>query len=262
MTDESLVPEPTDTTDAEATPETEQHAWFMTEGQQGEGEAPEWFKADKYKSVSDQAQAYTEAEKKLGAFTGAPEEYELALPEDFEVPEGVDVKLDKDDPLMAMVIPWAKENGFSQDRFQELVGMYVKNQVTEYQDGETNMAETQGNQKALLGANADARLNELSKWGQSNLDPEMFGKFRESLTTAASVEAFEFIIGKTRNAQMPDPSNLNPNLMASKAADLKELESERDDNGQPRFITDPVFRAKVDRLRAEVVGQGEYRQVM
>ena len=35
---------------------------------------PEWYKADKYKSVAEQAKAYTELEKKFGGFTGAPKD--------------------------------------------------------------------------------------------------------------------------------------------------------------------------------------------
>ena len=44
--------------------------FFLSEGIKGVGDLPEWYKADKYKSVAEQAKAYTELEKKFGGFTG------------------------------------------------------------------------------------------------------------------------------------------------------------------------------------------------
>ena len=48
--------------------------YLFADGVVGEGDAPEWFKADKYKTVSDQAKAYVELESKFGGFKGAPKE--------------------------------------------------------------------------------------------------------------------------------------------------------------------------------------------
>ena len=53
--------------------------FFLSEGIKGVGDLPEWYKADKYKSIAEQAKAYTELEKKFGGFTGAPKDgYSLA----------------------------------------------------------------------------------------------------------------------------------------------------------------------------------------
>jgi len=261
MTDETMLPTDVDTSnDAVEKPAEEQQefAWFWDGERQGEGEPPEWFKADKYKSVADQAKAYTEAEKRLGAFKGAPEEYELKLPEDFQIPEGVDAQLDSEDPLLQAFLPWAKENNLSQDAFESIVGMYVNQQVSDYQMAEENAA----SQKALLGDNADKRLNDLAKWGKSNLDPEMYDKFASSLTTAAAVEAFEFIVGKTRNAPLPDPTNINPSLQANKQQELKEMQAAKDESGQLKWFTDPNHRAKIEALQNELYGNAPYRKIV
>src|SRR5690349_17470972 len=53
--------------------------WYYSDGIKGDGAKPDWFKGDKYKTVTDQAKAYTDIEKKLGAFKGAPEKYDLAI---------------------------------------------------------------------------------------------------------------------------------------------------------------------------------------
>ena len=63
--------------------------WSYADGVPGNGDAPEYFKSDKYKTLADQAKAYTDLEKKFGSFTGAPEEYAL----------NEDLQANKDNPL-------------------------------------------------------------------------------------------------------------------------------------------------------------------
>jgi len=247
---------------AEPVPGAEEgQAWFVSEDNQGEGEAPEWLKTDKYKSVYDQAKAYGDAEKRLGAFTGAPDEYEVKLSEDLELPEGVDFELDKESELLTGFTAWAKENNVSQGAFQDIVGMYVKGQISDLQAGQERSESSMAAEKELLGPNADARLSEAAKWGAANLDAEMNEKFKDTLTTAASVEVIEYIIGKTRNAQMPDPTNINPNLAANKKLELEEMQGAKDESGQLKWFTDPVHRARIEALQLEVAGPGDYRRV-
>jgi len=69
--DTQAVAPATETTEAPA-------SWMWGDDITGTGEKPEWFKDSKYKSVSEQAKAYTELEKRLGGFVGAPKEgYQL-----------------------------------------------------------------------------------------------------------------------------------------------------------------------------------------
>lgn len=60
-----------------ANPQLGEGEYFLTEGIKGAGDTPEWFKADKYKSIADQAKAYTELEKRFGGFKGAPKDLSL-----------------------------------------------------------------------------------------------------------------------------------------------------------------------------------------
>ena len=105
MSEETLLNEEvaeTTTEEATETTETPTEGWFLNEEVKGEGDVPEWFKADKYKSVAEQAKAYAGLESKLGAFTGAPKDgYEV------ELPEGVDVELDSEDPMLVNFNDWA-----------------------------------------------------------------------------------------------------------------------------------------------------------
>ena len=68
--DVAVEAQPVSLVDA-AQPELSEGEYFLTDGIKGTGEAPEWYKSDRYKSVADQAAAYTELEKKFGAFKGA-----------------------------------------------------------------------------------------------------------------------------------------------------------------------------------------------
>ena len=57
-----------------STPELGEGEYFLSDGIKGTGDMPEWYKGDKYKSVAEQAKAYTELEKKFGGFTGSPKD--------------------------------------------------------------------------------------------------------------------------------------------------------------------------------------------
>lgn len=75
--EQSAAPENTES--AESTVEnTESQVtepkFLFADGVEGTGETPEWFKSNKYKTVADQAKAYTELESRFGAFSGAPKD--------------------------------------------------------------------------------------------------------------------------------------------------------------------------------------------
>ena len=76
MLEEQAAPEETtsDTLLDQASPTLNEGEYFLSEGIKGAGDMPEWYNPSKYKSVSEQAKAYTELEKKFGGFTGAPKD--------------------------------------------------------------------------------------------------------------------------------------------------------------------------------------------
>lgn len=180
------------------------------------------------------------------------------MPDGYETPEGVSISIDENDPLAKEFIAWGKENNVSQEAFSQILKMYTEDQVRHYQA----QTETVQNQIKLLGDNARTRIDNVAKWGRANMDDEMFAKFRDSLTTAASVEMAEFLIDKIRNTPMPDPANINPNLMATKQSELNELRAQKGADGKLLWLTDPNHRAKIEALQKEVYGTGEYRQVI
>lgn len=262
MSDESLLT-PSDTGDTGDNPQPApaENSWLWGEEVPGTGAAPEWFNSAKYKSVAEQAKAYPELEKRFGSFTGAPESYEVpeasVFAENIDLPEGVDFNLDKDDPLLQSFSAAAKDMGINQDGFNKLVGLYIQQQVNDYAATMTTAAD----QKKMLGDNADERLNNIARWGAANMDEDMFGKLTESLTTAAAVEAVEYLIGKTRNSSLPNPADVTPRPAVTKA-DYDEAMAAKGENGELLFFTDPVYRAKVEKMGKQVFGTQPTRQIM
>ena len=86
-----------------STPELNEGEYFLSDGIKGTGDTPEWYKSDKYKSVAEQAKAYTELEKKFGGFTGAPKD-------GYAGPEGIE----PDDALLQELTEFANKTGMSQ----------------------------------------------------------------------------------------------------------------------------------------------------
>ena len=86
--------------------------YFLSDGIKGVGDMPEWYKADKYKSVSEQAKAYTELEKKFGGFTGAPKD-------GYKTVEGVE----PEDALWQELVSFGERTNMSQSALNDAWGI-------------------------------------------------------------------------------------------------------------------------------------------
>lgn len=201
--------------------------WFLSEGVNGEGEAPEWFKSSKYKTVADQAQAYAGLESKLGGFTGAPDEYTVELDEElgYQIPA--------DDPLLGEFNEWAKETGLSQEAHSKLLNMYVSNTI--------NQMETVDVQEEIkkLGPDADRRIKDLTHWGQANLDDNEYAVLQSMATTADGFHLLEKLKAMTKESQVSAPDTVKP-VDSMTENKLYELIADE------RYHTSPDFRAEVE----------------
>ncbi len=234
----SLVPEPT------AAPGDAK--WYLAQDVAGQGNAPEWFKTDKYKSVDKQAEAYVELEKRFGAFTGSPEDGVYAI----NVPDGVPMEFDPSHSLFQELNKWAGDSQLSQKAYDDVIGMFARY--------ESSVAPDMADMKKGLGDNADARLNSVAQWAKSNLAPEMYKAFRNAQTqsnAADTFKVFEAIIGKTRQVAMPKPGDDVPGTVLTGLEEINamqtELIKEGDDKGKRRYIVDSDFREKVEKLRMQ-----------
>lgn len=228
------------------------------EGSEGDdATAPEWL-LGKYhtegktieEATAEQAKAYKELSGKFGAFTGAPEEYEIALSE--ELTE-LGVTMDKEDPMVQEAMKFAKESNMSQEGLNGMLNLYSMQMVAEQKANEEYAAE----QMKALGPQAESRVQNIQQWASKNLDTEMVSALEGMATSAESVKAIERLITMTGNAPVDSDSSV-----ATNTAGIEEVQSmqfAKDENGNRRINTDPAFKAHYQKLRNEVYGTSEHR---
>lgn len=206
-------------------------------------ERPEWL-LDKYatgersqdEAIMEQAKAYKEAEKRLGAFVGSPEEYSLALP------DGMDGDVDTELQAYQEFMEIAKDSNMNNDTAQKLFEVFVG-----YQNQMVNQLETDyTEQRKLLGTNADDRISNLVSWAGNNLSEQQVEIMHTMTMTADQVEVLEAVISKTRNSKLPG-SQQAPALQESYSWDDYHKAV-----GDPRYKTDSAFRQKHKRLASQL----------
>lgn len=208
-------------------------------------ERPEWV-LDKYatadrsmdEAISEQAKAYVELQKQFGAFTGAPESYELAMP------EGVEGEIDTELPQYQAFLEIAKEANMNNDTANQLFSLFV-----DYQNSITGQFDTDLNaQKELLGPEADQRISTVASWLGNNVDAKHMGAFETMTHTADQIEAIEALIAKTRNTPTPKTNQVTTPVQGYSESDFHA------DVGSDRYRTDSKFRAQVRKRGAQLFG--------
>jgi len=248
LMDTSAEPEANTETAATTETSTEEAAaakYYLSEGVAGEGDAPEWFKGEKYKNVSEQAKGYKELEKRFGSFTGAPKEYELNLSEDM-VNAGVEIA--DDDYMLADAKVFAKEAGLNQEGFDKMVGLYVKNQLTD----QMAQADYKTDQIKALGSDGPDRINNVSLWAEANMEGETMEQFKASMVSADAIQIAEWFIGREQNASV-SPSDATT-LSGKSETEIKDMQFAKDEYGGRKIATDPAFRAEYEKARDAFYG--------
>ena len=227
----------------------QESTWNYAEGVQGQGDKPEWFKADKYANITEQAKAYTELEGRFGSFTGAPEKYEINLSE--QIKEG-GFEFDETAPIMEEAMKFAQESNMSQEGFDKMMELYAMAQMAESEAMESYKAE----EIKSLGANAESRINNLNDWAARNLTQEMVDGFQEMATSANAVKTLEKLVAMTRSAPINDNDAPEPGGVT--VDEIKKMMfEEKDARGNRRYATDREFRKKVDSMAEKVWGSGD-----
>ena len=214
--------------------------YFLTEGIKGTGELPEWFKADKYKSIADQAKAYTELEKRFGGFKGAPKD-------GYQPPEGIE----PDDALFAELKTFAEETNMSQDAFDRAWGLLqAQSEAVEEVSLEAEMAK--------LGDNATGRIKHVEQFMKNNLEPETYERLRYAVNSAEAVELVEALIKSTAPAKLPIDGVVEPGGITWQAIEAEMYK--KDDNGNLLRSVDRNHEAKIQRMMKEYGGDRPYVQ--
>jgi hypothetical protein len=209
--------------------------WHYADGTPGKGDAPEWFQKDKYKTVEEQAKAYTEAVKKLGAFTGPPKDGKYEFKSATGKPQ-----LDEKHELTQRLNEWAVKRGLNQEGYSEALGMLSDWYVA-----------SQPNMKAIkqsMGRDVDTRLTNVSDWVKANM-PELHGDLQKTISGYSApfaLKTIEAIIAKTRSQSINKPAEDTVVPSTGRAAYEQALAA-KDAKGNLRIRTDKVYAAKIER---------------
>lgn len=245
MTEEAQAVESNDTltslVDA-AEPTLAEGEYFLTDGIKGTGDMPEWYKGDKYKSVAEQARAYTELEKKFGGFTGAPKD-------GYDVFEGVE----EGDELWSELVEFGERQNMSQGALHEAWGLLTaQEEALEQVNLEMELE--------ALGDRGTERIKTVEQFLKNNLDADTYERVRYAVNTAASVELVETLINATSPAALPIDGNIS-----SGGLSWEDIESEmfkKDEHGQLLRSVNREHEAKIQRMMHEYGGDRPYVQTI
>lgn len=225
-----------------AEPTLAEGEYFLSDNIKGSGDIPEWYKADKYKSVSEQARAYTELEKKFGGFTGAPKD-------GYELVQGVE----DGDELWAELVEFGNETNMSQDALHKAWDLLTANE-TAYE--QVSMED----ELAKLGDNAGERVKNAEQYMKNLLDPETYEEAREYVTTADSIALIEIL----RNASAPQALPIDGVVQPGDVT-WEEIEAEmfrKNEHGQLLRSVDVNHEKKIRRMMEEYGGDRQYIQTV
>lgn len=208
--------------------------FFLSDGIKGVGDQPEWYKADKYKSVAEQAKAYTELEKKFGGFTGAPKD-------GYSVVEGVE----PDDALWQQLVSFGENTNMSQSAMNDAWELLsAQDQAVEEVSMEIELKK--------LGDNGTERVKVVEQYMKNNLDDDKYERLRFAVDSAETVELIEALVKSTAPAKLPIDGYIEPGGIT-----WEDIESEmykKSDNGQYLRSVDPNHEAKIQRMMKEFGG--------
>ena len=214
--------------------------YFLSDGIKGVGDMPEWYKADKYKSVAEQAKAYTELEKKFGGFTGAPKD-------GYALYEGVE----SDDALWAELVEFGNKTNMSQSAMNEAWELLTaQEQAIEEVSVEAEMEK--------LGDNAVERIKVVEQYMKNNLDGDTYERLRYAVNSAEAVELVEALVKSTAPAKLPIDGHIEPG-----GIEWSDIEAEmfrKDDNGNLLRSVDINHERKIQRMMREFGGDKPYVQ--
>tara|TARA_A100000164_G_scaffold162467_1_gene144059 strand:+ start:473 stop:1219 length:747 start_codon:yes stop_codon:yes gene_type:complete len=216
--------------------------YFLSEGVKGNGEVPDWYQNSRYTSVSEQARAYNELEKKFGGFTGAPKD-------GYQMPEGVP----EDDLLFNNLKTFASEANMNQEYFNSAWELLTANEKA-FQEVSKEQ------EMAALGPEAGKRVESLTRFARANMTPEQYDGFSNLVSSANSVAVAEFMIKTLAPKKLPIDGGVNESGITKQ--EVLDAMQKKHESGQLLRAVDPEYDRKVMQMWEQVVGDGPYQRVV
>ncbi len=210
--------------------------WFWAEGVPGVGPRPEFLQPN-FKNLSEQAKAYPELRKTLGAQKGAPDEYEFG---------DLQPHIDRENPVIQDFLIYAKENRLSQDAFAKTMKTYVDYEQSKRPDPDQEIAK--------VGPDGMQKVNTIQNWVKTNLSKESASAL-DALPVKAEVikmlDELRQLHAKTLS-KVPVGDHA---IQDFKPLTRQEIENEMYQNRQ-RYMEDASYRAQITAKFEQILGDG------
>ena len=208
-----------------------------------------WNKNKNEVNIEDLALSYNSLEKKLGSRTddlskqirqdieqerlgSVPKEYEVKTP---DIPEGINIEVNKEMPLLQWWEETARNNGLSQEQFDAGIKAFVDNEVSALPNIE--------NEQKLLGENAKARIEAAELWAKKNLSDDAYNTVANIASTSNGVKMIEELMNLNKDTPMPKTEtaiDAAPSLVDLRAMmrDPRYWDSGQRDDSYVKKVTD------------------------
>lgn len=210
---------------------------------------------EKFKSVEDLVNSYTNLESKIGAKEESFREQFLKEMEeqayanrpatvgDYQLPEGIDESQATDNELLQWWANQAFENGYSQEEFAQGVEMYMNAVNANVPDYDAELSK--------LGDNASARIESVSLFANQFFPEKILPAIERMCETSEGVLALEHIMEAMRDS---GPSQSTEAAARQTEADLRQMMLD------PRYFDstrrDPTFVKQVEDGWKRLYGNG------
>lgn len=211
---------------------------------------PEWYPEKFWNDndgpdIENLVKSYNELQKKFSQGKHkAPDDYDTSMFADANIPE--------DDELFNTYRDWAKENGISQDAFEQLAGKFI-----EMAGSEAEMAQTSYQEEyKRLGNNADAVIKSMTDWASGLVRKGVWGEddfeeFKIMGGTAQGLRALQKI--RSYYGDQAIPVDVGQPEGAPSKDELQSMVA------KPEYQSDPAYRAKVEKMFEQVYGSQDYQ---
>lgn len=163
-----------------------------------------------YAEIATFHKTQTEAQAALAARKPEDIKFEVKLPDTIKVPDGMDIKINENDPRVPVIREMAIKRGWDQDTVNELVALDAQQQIAAHAAEQTRIAA----EDQKLGANGKDRKAAVGNWlkgmkDRNEITADEYEAVRIYAVDAASVTALEKIIAKATGA-IPGHQPANP----------------------------------------------------
>lgn len=209
--------------------------WFWAENVPGQGPRPDYL-PEKFTTVADAAKARSDLEKRLGSFTGSPEQYNIEH-----------LELDPEQHTLKSILDWGKKHNLNQSGLDELVGTLMSSQDAEEKVSLEEAVTSMGEEGPRL-------LRQFKNFHDNHLQAEEQEVVKNWIRTPDELRVFNDIIKGIYAKRLPTDNSM---YMGNQYETVDVIKKEMSDNLQ-RYQKDKTYREDI-RNRIEWAQKREKR---